>query len=409
MPQPIARVSTRTSPEFLEARSAQPARIAGHYYEAEQWSRAGAHFKTAADRARSIAFGANAAELYRRTVESFDKAGQRTDRIEAMRMLATCMQHMKRFSEYSALAQQMVAIAVTPRERLWSIDCFAKSRFELTHDAEAIGLMREGRLLARELGDPVLEVNLAEWEALGLSFTGRQSESREVGQTLLAFIQNNPHDETIALRKRQYAYLLEMDNQFEQAIELLHDAAERARTDGDLGLVSETQVIRGACLYNLGHLDAAIDEYHAARRLQIENAGGAVGWTTYDVMLGRYLQEAGRYREAHQVLRARSKAMAPKATGFMLNARQRSRTASSHLARSHARNDCSAARLRPTQWRAAYVCMQRCGLRALTARKPMRCSINSRTRSSEARAPNVCCGKCESSLHESWAPSKPLS
>ena len=93
-----------------------------------------------------------------------------------------------------------------------------------------------------------------------------------------------------------------MDNQFEQAIELLHDAAERARTDGDLGLVSEIQVIRGACLYNLGQPDAAIDEYYAARRLQIENAGGTVGWTTYDVMLGRYLQEAGRYREAHQLL-----------------------------------------------------------------------------------------------------------
>ena len=217
-------------------------------------------------------------------------------------MLATCMQHMKRFNEYAALAQQMVAIAVTPQERLWSIDCLAKSGFELKHDDESIKLMREGRLLARELGDAVLETNLAEWEALGLSFKGRQQEAREVGKTLPAFIQANPQDETIALRKRQYAYLLEMDNQFEQAIELLHDAAERARTDGDLGLVSEIQVIRGACLYNLGQPDAAIDEYHAARRLQIENAGGTAGWTTYDVMLGRYLQEAGRYREAHQVL-----------------------------------------------------------------------------------------------------------
>ena len=192
VPQPIARVMHKDIAEFLEARGVQPARIAGHFYEAEQWSKAGPSFKTAADRARIIAFGANAAELYRRTADSFDKAGKRTDRIEAMRMLATCMQHMKRFSEYSALAQQMVAIAVTPQERLWSIDCLAKSRFERTHDAEAIGLMREGRLLARELGDTVLEVNLAEWEALGLSFTGRQRESREVGQTLLAFIQNNP-------------------------------------------------------------------------------------------------------------------------------------------------------------------------------------------------------------------------
>ncbi|MGH6623745.1 MAG: ATP-binding protein, partial [Burkholderiaceae bacterium] len=159
VPAPIARVMHNDIAQFLEARGAQPARIAGHYYEAEEWSKAGAHFKLAADRARSISFGANAAELYRRTADSFDRAGQRTDRIEAMRMLATCMQHMKRFTEYAALAQQMVAIAVTPQERLWSIDCLAKSGFELKHDNESIALLREGRLLARELGDTVLEVN----------------------------------------------------------------------------------------------------------------------------------------------------------------------------------------------------------------------------------------------------------
>ena len=199
VPQAIARVMHKDIAEFLEAQDAQPARIAGHYYEAEQWSKAGAHFKAAADRARSISFGANAAELYRRTVDSFERAGQRTDRIEAMRMLATCMQHMKRFTEYAALAQEMVAIAVTPQERLWSIDCLAKSGFELTHDDESIKLLREGRLLARELGDAVIETNLAEWEALGLSFKGRQQEAREVGKTLPAFIQANPQDETMCI------------------------------------------------------------------------------------------------------------------------------------------------------------------------------------------------------------------
>jgi DNA-binding SARP family transcriptional activator len=302
VPQAIACVLHQSIAEFLEASGAQPARIAGHYYEAKQWSQAGAHYKIAADRARSTSFGANAADLYRRAADSFERAGQRTERIEVMRMLATCMQHMKRFAEYAAMGQQMTALAVTPQERLWSIDVLAKSQFELTHDDESIQLLRQGRLLARELGDVVIETSLAEWEALGLSFKGRQAEARELDELLLGLIQAHPHDETIALRKRQYAYLLEMDNRFEPAIELLHEADQRARTDGDLGLVSEIQVIRGACLYNLGQLDAAIDEYFAARRLQIENAGGGTGWTTYDVMLGRYLQEAGRYREAHELL-----------------------------------------------------------------------------------------------------------
>ena len=302
VPQAIARVMHKDIAEFLEARGAQQARIAGHYYEAEQWSKAGVQFKAAADRARSTAWGANAAELYRRAADSFEKAGQRTDRIDAMRMQATCMQFMKRFTEYAVLAQEMTAIAVTPQERLWAIDVLAKSRFELAHDDASIQLMREGRLLAHELRDAILEVNLAEWEALALSFQGRQPEALEVGKTMLAFIKANPRDEHIALRKRQYAYLLEMDNQFEQALALLHDADGRARTDGDLGLVSEIQVIRGACLYNLGQVDAAIDEYQSARRLQIEGAGATQGWTTYDLMLGRYLQEAGRYRDAHQML-----------------------------------------------------------------------------------------------------------
>ena len=302
VPQPIARVLHKDIAEYLEARGAPPARIAGHYYEAEQWSKAGAHYKVAADRARKVAFGANAAELYQRVADSFEKAGQRTDRLEAMRWVSVCLHFMKRFTEYAALAQQMNAIAVTPLERMWTLDALAKSRFEITHDEESMRLLREGRLLARELGVTPFEASFAEWEALALSFRGRQQEALEVGKTLHAFIQTHPQDEEMAMRKRQYAYLLEMDNQFEQAIGFADEAIERARAEGNLGLVSETLVIRGACRYNLGDVDGAIDDYHAARRLQIEGAGGSVGWTTYDIMLGRYLQEAGRYREAHQVL-----------------------------------------------------------------------------------------------------------
>lgn len=302
VPQPIARVMHKDIAEFLEAHGAQPARIGGHYYEAEQWSKAGAQYRIAADRARSIAFGADAAELYQRAADSLEKAGQRTERLEAMSWHGICLHFMKRFTEYAAVAQKMSSLAVTPHERLGALIALAKSRFEITHDDQSIRLMRDARLLARELGDTPNECSLAEWEALALSFRGRQQEALEVGKTLRAFIEANPQDTEMAMRRRQYAYLLEMDNQFEQAIDFADSAIVRARADGNLGLVSETLVIRGACLYNLGQPDAAIDEYQAARRLQIENAGGSVGWTTYDVMLGRYLQEAGRYREAHQLL-----------------------------------------------------------------------------------------------------------
>jgi DNA-binding SARP family transcriptional activator len=302
VPPPIARLMHKDIAEFLDARGAQPARIAGHYYEAEQWGKAGAHYRMAADRARGIAFGASAAELYQHAADSFERAGQRTERLEAMSWHGICLHFMKRFTEYAAVAHKMSSLAVTPHERLGALTALAKSRFEITHDDESIRLMRDARLLARELGDTPNECSLAEWEALALSFRGRQQEALEVGKTLRAFIECNPQDSEIAMRKRQFAYLLEMDNQFEQAIDFADSAIARARADGNLGLVSETLVIRGACLYNLGDVDAAIDEYHAARRLQIEGASGTMGWTTYDIMLGRYLQEAARYREAHQIL-----------------------------------------------------------------------------------------------------------
>ena len=302
VPQAIARVMHKDIADFLERHGSHQARIAGHYYEAQEWSTAGAHYKAAADRARAVSFGADAAELYRRAADTFEKAGQRTERLYAMSWLGACLHFVKRFAEYAALAQQMNSLAVTPHERLWTLNALSKSRFEITHDEESLRLMREGRLLARDLGDTYFECTLAEWEALALSFRGRQHEALEVGRTLLAFIEANPQDSEMAMRKRQYAYLLEMDNQFEQAIDFGNAAIERARAEGNLRLVSETLVIRGACHYNLGNVDAAINEYHAARRLQIEGAGGTIGWTTYNIMMGRYLQEAGRYREAHQML-----------------------------------------------------------------------------------------------------------
>ncbi len=67
--------------------------------------------------------------------------------------MATCLHFMKRFSEYAAVAQQMSSLAVTPHERLWALTALAKSRFEITHDDESIRLMRDARLLSRELGD----------------------------------------------------------------------------------------------------------------------------------------------------------------------------------------------------------------------------------------------------------------
>jgi hypothetical protein len=105
VPQAIARVMHKDIAEFLEARGAQQARIAGHYYEAQEWSMAGAHYRAAADHARTISFGADAAELYRRAADSFEKAGQCTQRLDAMGWRGYCLHFMKRFTEYAALAQ----------------------------------------------------------------------------------------------------------------------------------------------------------------------------------------------------------------------------------------------------------------------------------------------------------------
>ncbi|HVE88386.1 MAG TPA: AAA family ATPase, partial [Burkholderiaceae bacterium] len=179
VPHAIARVLHKDIADFLERHGAHSARIAGHCYEAQEWSRAGMHFRAAADRARAISFGADAAELYRRTADSFEKAGQRTERLDAMHWLGTCLHFMKRFTEYAALAQEMNSLAVTPHERLWTLTALSKSGFEIKHDEESIRLMREGRLLARDLGDAYFECSLAEWEALALSFRGRQPEALE--------------------------------------------------------------------------------------------------------------------------------------------------------------------------------------------------------------------------------------
>jgi len=304
VPRAIASALHKDIAAYLATHDGQPARVAGHHFEAGEWAHAGAQFRIAADRARAAAEYAGAIALYQRTEDSFEKVGMRTERLDAMRMRAACLQFQKRFDDYTAVGQQMMALAVTPLERLWALDAVAKSRFEATADEESIRLLREGRLLAEQLGDAFTEVSLAEWEALGLSFLGHHREAMDVGRKLAEYIASHPDDENAALRKRQYAYLLEMDNQFEAAIELLQDADTHARAHGEVGLVSEIQVIRGACLYNLGRVEPAINEYEAARRLLLESMSGKQLWTIYDLALGRYLAEAGRYREAVALLAA---------------------------------------------------------------------------------------------------------
>lgn len=302
VPQAIARSLHRDIAAWLVAHGGEPAAVANHHFEAGQWVEAGTQFRKAAESARAAGEHAAAMALYERAERSFDNAGQRTPRLDAMRMRAASLQFLKRFDEYAALGREISTLAVTPQERLWALDALAKSRFEQHADEESIRLLREARLLAQEVDDPVVEVSLAEWEALGLSFLGRHAEAMAVGRSLAEYIAAHPDDELAALRKRQYAYLLEMDNQFDAAIDLLRDADEHARRHGELGLLGEIQVIRGACLFNIGRVDAAIDEYHAARRLLLESMAGRQGWTTYDLALGRYLVEAGRYAEALTLL-----------------------------------------------------------------------------------------------------------
>ncbi len=86
VPHAIARVMHKDIAELPRSAGAQPARIAEHYYEAEQWSKAGAHYRIAADRARNIAFGANAAELYSACRRQFGKGrtAHRTPRCDEL-------------------------------------------------------------------------------------------------------------------------------------------------------------------------------------------------------------------------------------------------------------------------------------------------------------------------------------
>jgi tetratricopeptide (TPR) repeat protein len=302
VPAPIARLLHRDIATYLEAHGSEAVRTAGHWFEAQEWSRAGAAFKTEADRIRTVARGVDAAELYRRAAESFDRAGQRTERIEALWQLSACLQFMKKFNEYSAVAEQMCALAVTPQERVMALEARAKAHFEACNDEQGLVMMREARQLARETGNKMVEVSMAEWEALGLGLLGRHQEALAVGRIVLRFIEDEPNDEFIALRKRQYAYLLELDNQFEEACKFLQEADQRALADGDLGLLSEIRVIRAACRHNLGELDAAIDDYQSARRLLLDRSGGTRRWSGYDSMTARCLTEAGQYRQAIEML-----------------------------------------------------------------------------------------------------------
>jgi len=302
VPEPIARLLHRDIAAYLDAHGGQQARIAWHWFEAREWSRAGATYKREADRVVRAARGADAAQLFRRAADSFGRAGQRSEQVDALWQLTSCLQFMKHFKEYTEVAEQMQTLAVTPEERVMALDAQAKARFESFGDEQGLALMREARLLARETGHKIIEVSTAEWEALGLSLLGRHQEALDVGQIVLRFIQEHPNDEFIALRKRQYAYMLELDNQFELACKYLHEADQRALADGDIGLLSEIRVIRAACLHNLGELDAALDDYQSARRLLIDRSGGARRWSGYDSMTARCLAEAGQYRQAVEML-----------------------------------------------------------------------------------------------------------
>ena len=188
----------------------------------------------------------------------------------------------------------------------------------------------------------------------------------------------------MAMRKRQYAYLLEMDNQFEQAIEFA-ERRHRARACRRQSRPGERNPGDSRCMPVQPWRRRRRDRRLPRRTTPADRRRRWNGWLDHVRRHARPVSPGGRtLSRSAPVAGQRARSRGRSTTGFARNATPRSRTASSRSGRPRARTACSEAR-RPS----------RCnGARPMAERES---ASRARRRPSDARAARRTRGGCRRS------------
>jgi len=299
VPQQIAQLMNRAIAGCLEDHGAPSARIAQHWHDAREWSRAGRAFASAALDARRMSQRAREVEHWQRACECFEEAGEHDPAFDARRESIEALILIHGVERATEVVDALLREAMTDPQRAAALTAHAHLRLMAADHAAGAAAAREAYDLACGFDTPWPQFEAARLLAIGLSQQERAAEALQLIEPFRATVEREGTLEQRGKFWADYAYVLNSARRLRQTADALTQAIDNARKLGDYGelatLTSNLALVQG----NLGRTDAALEQALRARALrgQLGETGGPPG-AAIDMYVGMYSAMLGRYRDA---------------------------------------------------------------------------------------------------------------
>ncbi len=230
VPRPIAQVLHKSIASFLEQHEAPAARLAHHWFEAAEWYKAAQQYNAAARVSFNASRFPEAGEHFRRAAECFERAGAQGEQHSALQELAGCQ--IKAFDLTGAreVAELLLRISADEAQHGWALDRLIDTlNMGRQDDAAASAAAVEMRRRGHEAGNRWMEFNATRKLAVTLAHRGRFDEALALFGTQMDWIEANLHEWNVHVWLCDNAYVLDLSDQLDSAIEAYRRAEALAR------------------------------------------------------------------------------------------------------------------------------------------------------------------------------------
>ncbi len=304
VPVPIARQLHHEIATVGATLGMPAARVAGHWFEALQWARAGAAFMQAADVARAASQRKLEGELAGRAAECFEAAAEPQARFAACERQLSTARYCLRLDLQVEGARRLMQLASTPEQRGVALEAYAAALIEDFRHAEIVVAAGEARLIAAQCGDPSRELMAARTESRALGWLARHDEALQLVRRYLPRARERK-DTSLGVRAvAEFGCTLMTCDRFDEAAALFDEALTAALGLEDWGLCQECHRHMAWVHDYRGDIANSVRSYEAseslAPRLGTEHLPAGISQSIF----ARRYKELGRYDKALELLEA---------------------------------------------------------------------------------------------------------
>jgi DNA-binding SARP family transcriptional activator len=299
VPEPIARVLHASVASYLESHHGEAITVAGHWHAAQEWARAGPWFQHAAELARAASRRKEEADALALAAECFDKAAQPQQLFEALAQRFDATNYVEQFKVSRAIADELLAHAVTPQQRVRALDSKAQVLGTLYEYHTALAAAREASALAAQHGITERRLALAQTEGRMLAALERHDEALATLERCATSLPDGaPTAESTAFLV-EYGRRLDTAHRPVEALAVLERAGEMAHARKDWTMLHDALLASANALYVSGRVALAAAAVERARKVLGLLGAEQMPQTMTECFLARLYRMLGRFRESH--------------------------------------------------------------------------------------------------------------